>query len=177
MALRNEKPFTKMPNAFLVFNVTRRMSSVTFSFVCCLSLLLNFCSYGQHVPQRTLDRYPSLIQGKWQSLDDPQYVVLITKSNFKDLYTGFPTTTRTYRITNTCPDPSAPASGSKEKDTLVTYLPDSTGGTTLCYGIDQLTETRLTLIYLGRGNSLRFKRIAPAQAPASSKPTSIGKAH
>ena len=153
------------------------MSSLTFLFTCCLSLLLSFNSDGQHVPQATLDRYPSLIQGKWQSLDDPDYFVLITKSRFQDLYTGLPATTRTYRITNTCPDPSAPASGSKDKDLLVTYLPDSTGGTTLCYGIDQLTETRLTLIYLGRGNSLRFKRIASARAPAATKPTRTGKVH
>jgi hypothetical protein len=108
-------------------------------------------------PKPAWESYPVLLQGKWQSLQDPRSVLLITRTTYQEKYPGFPDSKLTYHITNTCPDPDAPAIKNQVRDVLVTY--DASTATSYCYSIDELTSSRLTLLYFGRGNSLRFKRL------------------
>lgn len=108
-------------------------------------------------PRQAWERYPALIVGKWQLRQDPRSVLLVTRTTYQEKYPGLPDSKLTYRLTNACPNPDAPKLVGRQKDIVVTY--DVKNKLSYCYGIDELTFTRLTLVYLGRGNFLRFKRI------------------
>ncbi|MGI4835810.1 MAG: hypothetical protein ACRYFK_20320 [Janthinobacterium lividum] len=112
---------------------------------------------AQARPKQPWEHYPALLIGRWQSLQDPRSVLLITRTTYQEKYPGFPDSQLTYRITNACPDPDAPATKSQVRDVLVTR--DASTATSYCYGINELTASHLTLLYFGRGNSLRFKRL------------------
>ena len=125
----------------------------------CTTLLSLSTSYAQYIPKSQWQRYPALLIGTWQSLQDPKSFLVITKTKYQDVYEQEKISASTYTITNDCPDPNLTKHPDAAKTILVTYdatMPDEP----FCYGIDLLTNTRLTLIYMGRGNSLRFKRVA-----------------
>ena len=149
--------FILTPNVFWASMLIRTMPVGRFCLIWCAWLLISTTSHAQYIPKRQWQRYPTLILGTWQSLEDPRSVLLITRTTYQEKYPGLPNSKLTYRITNACPNPDAPKLIGKQKDILVTY--DAKESLSYCYGIDLLNNNLLTLIYLGRGNSLHFKRI------------------
>lgn len=91
-----------------------------------------------------------LISGKWQSLLDKKEVWEFKAGNLTMYYVGTAADKVTYRLSNSCKQPDGPP---VEKEKYITT------GDDLCYYIIHVTATRLSLSYIGRGNTLSFRRI------------------
>jgi hypothetical protein len=99
---------------------------------------------------------PKLLQGKWQSLDDKTNFLVFTKNLRKETAAGMDGWyTGRYVISNKCINESDKKNVSKpETGRYLSALDDD-----LCWYIDELNSRNLTLIFIGRGNYLRYKRI------------------
>ncbi|OGU55922.1 MAG: hypothetical protein A2V66_18435 [Ignavibacteria bacterium RBG_13_36_8] len=93
----------------------------------------------------TLDK----LQGKWESLEDPKYVLEIKENTKIEYYDNEVIQTKTFEILDKC------KSGYAVSNLTGEFLDDGE----LCYKIDDVTEQTLILLYTGRGNFLRFKKI------------------
>ncbi len=94
-----------------------------------------------------------LIQGKWQSTDDSKSEVIFELGIKKELYNGESLSQTTFFISSTCKN---------ESNNIVDLAPDSF--LTLpkedqCFYILKLDEKFLQLNYVGRGNTLSYKRV------------------
>lgn len=81
-----------------------------------------------------------LLQGKWVSLDDAKSEVQFDGSKVIDYYDGENLSDGTFVIQN------------------ASHLIETINGEKFEYTITELSNTNLTLIYLGRGNILRYQR-------------------
>jgi hypothetical protein len=100
------------------------------------------------------------VAGTWRSLDDPKSVrVFAPDGTAKDRYAGESLATGTWEIADACPDAS-PEAGSATVGPLlvVRYAEDPAP---FCYGLGDIGADRLELIYLPRGNTLRYARVRP----------------
>lgn len=99
--------------------------------------------------------YGQLLIGTWQSTSDPRFIVKIDGKFYHEIYKNTPPSILKYTITNTC---SCDAKHTlTEKTLLVTYEEDPTD--CYCYSITKLDSKNLIMTYIGRGNSLSFKKI------------------
>jgi hypothetical protein len=85
--------------------------------------------------------YQSLIMGRWQSESDHKYEVVFTKTSKIDYYDKKIVSTYSYRI---------------KRDSLVAK--DKSDNSFYYYSIENLSKKYLSLMYLGRGNIIVFKR-------------------
>lgn len=91
------------------------------------------------------------LQGRWQSLDDPNYEVVIRGGVFEELYEQVPTSTSTMFFVETCPDAPEPALGIE----LKSYeFPEEKR----CMIINEISNT-LSLFPVGVMNDLNFRRM------------------
>ena len=102
-------------------------------FICTL-FFLSAC--GQRTPSVNQQ-----LTGKWTSDDDKQFQVVFKDSTKQDFYDGKLESTYRYQI---------------RKDSLIAE--DINSGDVFNYTIADITENHLTLIYLERGNQLKFSR-------------------
>jgi hypothetical protein len=130
-----------------------------------ISLSLCFCFF-QAIGQNKTSTTPTtkvtpttvnqLLQGKWQSMDDKTNYLVFEKNLRKEIGDGMKTwDVEPYALSNKCVNES-------DVDTEMELVKDkyiSCKESDMCWYIDAVTKDFLTLIYMGRGNSLRYKRV------------------
>jgi hypothetical protein len=103
-----------------------------------LPLLLSSLAAAQSKKQPTDHQ---LLQGTWVSTEDPRYTLRFTASQKLDFYSGESVGVASYRLRN---------------DSLIAV--DKADSTLFYYSLMSLTRRHLTLLSLGRGNLLTFRR-------------------
>lgn len=97
-----------------------------------------------------------LLQGKWQCTDDKTNFVIFEKNHKKEFAEGMEEwEDEEFVLTDSCMNNSGknPAPR-KEKDRYISY-PSSN----LCCYLLKLDATTLSISYMGRGNTLNYKRV------------------
>ena len=97
-----------------------------------------------------------LIQGKWQSLDDKTNFLMFDKNERKESGDGMKSwDTETFVLSNKCLNETDIDNGVElEKDKYI-----SCNESDLCWYIVYINKDFLTLSYMGRGNTLKYKRV------------------
>ena len=108
-------------------------------------LVILFFSFGICSAQKGID--PKLLQGKWQSLDDKTNFLIFTKNLRKEIASGMDS----WDISN--------YNLSKGPDNSLYINEVFDNEKVSVWGIESLDNTKLTLIYLSRGNFLRYRRV------------------
>lgn len=88
-----------------------------------------------------------LLQGKWQSVDDKTNFLVFTKNLRKEIASGMDG----WDVTK--------YSLSKGSGNSIYINEVIDNDKVSVWGIESLDNTKLTLVYLSRGNSLRYKRV------------------
>ena len=95
-----------------------------------------------------------LLQGTWVNVEDPRSSLVFEDSRVKNRYDGIGNDTNIrFSVGNTCSNGSNP-DGSEEVDKYIS----TTGDAKECYYIINLSKESLMLSFLGRGNTLTFKK-------------------
>lgn len=94
------------------------------------------------------------LQGRWQSVDDPLSEIEIMGSEMRDVYNGQFLGLDFLRIVDQCDD-APPNAG----PLLLRSAPEDRDATPLCYGVSVVDNNMLKLIYMGRGNTLNYRRL------------------
>ena len=117
-----------------------------------LSILLSAGTYGQKA-----NAYQAL-QGKWRSLDDRSNILWFDKNHRKEIAAGMKEwDDEVFVLSNACKNATDKESESPpETDKYI-----SVAGSDMCWYIEKLTPTALVLSYIGRGNTLSYKRVVP----------------
>lgn len=89
------------------------------------------------------------LQGSWQSTEDSLYVIHFKNDQYFSAYGESLDPSSQFAIVDSCEGAAA------KGEYLQVNLTD---GTPMCYSVSQLTDNNLELIYLARGNTLRFKK-------------------
>lgn len=100
---------------------------------------------AQPTEKTTLEK----LQGRWMSVDDPNSVIEISGNRKTEYYEDQLMQTSEFEILDKC------KSGFSKPDIEGEYIDDGE----LCHKIDELTDTSLVLIYMDRGNTLRYKKL------------------
>lgn len=97
-----------------------------------------------------------LLQGKWQSTDDKTNFLIFEKNKRKEIAEGMETwDIEDFILSSSCQNSSDKEKGlPKEKDKYI-----SVGKSDLCWYIVKVNSTTLWLSYMGRGNTLAYKRV------------------
>lgn len=97
-----------------------------------------------------------LLQGKWQSEDDKTNFLVFEKNIRKEIAAGMDDwDSEEFILSDHCENESNQSDNStKEKDSYISCKESD-----LCWYIMSLNEEGLTLQYLGRGNTLTYKRV------------------
>ena len=97
-----------------------------------------------------------LLQGKWQSMDDKTNYLMFDKNERKESSDGMKTWDKeVFILSNKCSNESNKDNGLKlEKDKYLSCIESD-----LCWYIVYLNKDFLTLSYMGRGNTLKYKRV------------------
>jgi hypothetical protein len=102
----------------------------------------------------TADSLAAAVTGTWRSLDDPQSVrALAADGASAERYAGETVAVGTWEIAATCPD--VPSGGE-----ALLVVRDAGDPAPFCYAVLLATPERLELLYLPRGNLLRYERVA-----------------
>ena len=112
-----------------------------------------------NISEKTTEKNPSenlvLLQGTWRNVLDPLSTIVFEGNTSQNLYDGLETgKTILFTIDSTCKNGSNPA-GSEEVDKYIS----TTGSAEECYYIVTLDEENLVMSFLGKGNTLTFKKI------------------
>tara|TARA_R110002072_G_scaffold14272_2_gene59419 strand:- start:129266 stop:129715 length:450 start_codon:yes stop_codon:yes gene_type:complete len=95
-----------------------------------------------------------LIQGTWRNVDDPFSTLVFEGNTTKNFYDGMDVgKIIEFSLGNNCEDGSNPENSS-ENDAYIS----TKGSANECYYIVKLDQDSLIMSFLGRGNTLRFKR-------------------
>jgi hypothetical protein len=97
-----------------------------------------------------------LLQGKWQSTDDKTNFLVFDKNRRKEIAEGMQSwDDEEFILTDQCENESNKAdNNSKEKDRYISCKKSD-----LCWYIVSISTERLTLQYMGRGNTLTYTRV------------------
>ena len=97
-----------------------------------------------------------LLQGKWQSTDDTSNYIVFDKDRRKEISEGMDNwEDEQFVISDKCLNDNDKANDvPAEKDKYI-----SCAESDLCWYIVDLNATNLTLSYMGRGNTLSYKRV------------------
>lgn len=97
-----------------------------------------------------------LLQGKWQSMDDKTNYLMFDKNERKESSDGMKTwDNETFVLSNKCLNESDKDNGLElEKDKYISCEDED-----LCWYIVSLNKDFLTLSYMRRGNTLKYKRV------------------
>lgn len=103
------------------------------------------------------DPYGDLVvgmQGRWQSVDDPQSMVEVDGLIWSDVYGDEALGQSVMALGEGCSDGSA-----TEGPTLELFTIGSLDAPSMCYSVVTAAEGRMELIYLPRGNTLAYQRV------------------
>jgi hypothetical protein len=97
-----------------------------------------------------------LLQGKWQSEDDPKSYIVFDKNILKDIYEGISKGDgEEYALSDYClNDLDKDPDGVKETERYISLLKSD-----MCWHINHLDSMSLSLVYMGRGNFLGYKKV------------------
>jgi uncharacterized membrane protein len=101
-------------------------------------------------PWNRWDRVLARLQGSWSSLDDPKAGFTILGAELENAYDGQPGGREYLNMRGSC--------GTFEGSEYLVRRDEETGDT-LCYSIENLGDSNLTLMYLPRGNLLEYRRV------------------
>jgi hypothetical protein len=126
------------------------------TFCICFSKL--FCQSKDNKP--TMDNANAgsvveLIQGKWQSLEDESNFLVFEKNERKEISDGMDSwDVEPFVLSDKCLNESDSNNGIElEKDRYISCMESD-----LCWYIVDVNRDFLSLSYMGRGNTLRYKR-------------------
>lgn len=111
--------------------------------------------------EKTTKSAMDLLQGKWQSTDDPKSFVVFEKNIRKDIYDGEKSIDEeVFVLSDECQNPldkevNKEKKLPKEKDKYM-----SCAKTDMCWYILELNDKTLSLSYMSRGNTLSYKKVA-----------------
>ena len=102
------------------------------------------------------DSFPTLLQGKWQHIDDKTNFLIFEGNKRKEMAEGMEEwDVEEIIISDQCKNNSNPGSDpNQEKGFYISALTSD-----LCWYISFVDEETLSLIYMGRGNTLTYKRV------------------
>ena len=97
-----------------------------------------------------------LLQGKWQSTEDKTNFLIFEKNKRKEIAEGMDSwDIEDFVLANSCQNSSDKANGiPPEKNKYI-----SVAKSDLCWYIVKINSTTLGLSYMGRGNTLSYKRV------------------
>ncbi len=129
-----------------------------------MKLIVALIALAIALPATAAPTQQQLMAGHWRSVDDPRSLIEIrADGTWIDSYTGEPSATATsHWLLFSGARPSKDAAG-ETLDAKSTYLEvsDKDAGV-LFYALDQLDAKSLDLLYLDRGNTLRYTRVKSA---------------
>jgi len=97
-----------------------------------------------------------LIQGKWQSVDDRTNFLVFDKGERKEIGGGMKTwEAEEYILSNKCLNESEKENGFEPETDKYISCKESD----MCWYIVSINNNFLTLSYMGRGNTLKYKRV------------------
>lgn len=107
-------------------------------------------------PKSVATSVNELILGKWQNIDDKTNFLMFDKNERKESSDGMKTWDKeAYILSNKCLNESDKENGLKlENDKYI-----SCNESDLCWYIVAVNKDFLTLSYMGRGNTLKYKRV------------------
>ncbi len=91
------------------------------------------------------------LQGKWQSIDDKSSYIIFENNLKKDIYNEKVVDSVTFVLTDKCQYEVSDYGFGSGKDKYIS--------SENCYYISELNDQYLTLIYMDRGNSLKYKKV------------------
>ena len=98
----------------------------------------------------------TLLQGKWQHTEDTTNFLVFEGNNRKEIAEGMTDwQDEAFILSNTCSNPSNKDSGIELENDKYISCPASD----LCWYIVSIDKENLTLSYMGRGNTLTYKRV------------------
>ena len=103
------------------------------------------------LPMDRFDRLLARLQGRWQSVDDPNDSFRVTGAERVNTYAGAETSVEYISIQTQC-------AGSKDEQGMYLFTWDRNAGTSLCYRIAQAPDEQLSLGYLPIGIQLTYRR-------------------
>ena len=127
------------------------MKRILLAFAFVITTIL---SYSQN--NSTATSVKELLQGKWQSIDDKTNFLMFDNNVRKELSAGMKTwDTETFELSNKCLNDGDKDNGLElEKDKYISCKESD-----LCWYIVEINKNFLTLSYMGRGNTLKYKRV------------------
>jgi hypothetical protein len=129
-----------------------------------MKLIVALIGLAIALPATAAPTQQQLMAGRWRSVDDPRSLIEIrADGTWIDSYTGAPSATATsHWLLFSGARPPKDAAG-ETLDAKSTYLEvsDKDAGV-LVYALDQLDAKSLDLLYLDRGNTLRYTRVKSA---------------
>jgi hypothetical protein len=129
-----------------------------------MKLIVALIGLAIALPATAAPTQQQLMAGRWRSVDDPRSLIEIrADGTWIDSYTGEPSATATsHWLLFSGARPPKDAAG-ETLDAKSTYLEvsDKDAGV-LVYALDQLDAKSLDLLYLDRGNTLRYTRVKSA---------------
>ena len=97
-----------------------------------------------------------LIQGKWQNLNDKTNYLIFDNNNRKEIGSGMQTwNVESFILSKKCLNENDEKNNVRSKEDRYISCKDSD----LCWYIEEVDKNFLTLIFVGRGNTLKYKRI------------------
>ena len=96
-------------------------------------------------------------QGKWVSEDDKKVYIVFKGYQQIDMYGKDILDTSAINFYNQCPEKFSPEDPKAKAGSHLVI--GSKEGDFLCYEVEYLTPTQLHLIYTGRGNTLRYRKV------------------
>lgn len=118
-----------------------------------ISILSSFFLFGHAIAQTS--NY-DLLQGKWQSKSDKTNVLWFDGTTGKETNDSKTWDAEPFVLGTTCANETDLETVTWEvKANAILSCPESD----LCWEIQSITPTELTLIYLGRGNTLTYTKI------------------
>ncbi len=116
--------------------------------------LTTILTYAQNKSNAT--SVQGMLQGKWQSVDDKTNVIMFDQNDRKESSDGMKTWDKeVFILSDKCSNESDQNNGMKlEKDKYISCKESD-----LCWYIVLINKDLLTLSYMGRGNTLKYKRV------------------
>ena len=116
--------------------------------------LTSIVTYSQN--KTTTNSVRELLQGKWQSIDDKTSFMMFTEIEKKESSDGMKTWyNETFVLSNKCLNESDKENGIElETDKYISCKESD-----MCWYIVSINKDFLTLSYMGRGNTLKYKRV------------------
>jgi len=97
-----------------------------------------------------------LLQGKWQSINDRTNFLVFEKNQRKEISEGMDTwDIETFVLSNKCSNESDKDNGTQPENNKYISCKESD----MCWYIVNINKNFLTLSFVGRGNTLKYKRV------------------